>query len=611
MVGRMAGAAGASADEPPLPAYLLTRRRRWCSLIVVCCALAVANGPVLTWQTLVPIMIEDEGVFRSTGHPLYHLDTIFAIGNGLGALTNLPAGMVFDRIGPRKTAIIGALFTSVGLVGLGLCMHNPSLNGGMYFFYPLTTIFAFLNSWGAFAYLWLIPESPALVNACICAAFSLSDCLGLLAAVLHNNHGVSLHAFFFTLGAGAMVTAWVSAMLLPGKEEFLRLAANAKQEQLCVAELAAEAEASAMSEKAAPSVTATASAKARVAAAAEAEAAAAIAAEAEAEAAEAALPRHCSGRAWTACVPALERGLLRDTWACVVLLYPRASLVVLAHLLGLYLLPLSLLLKQYGYYLALFGETTATELVNLFSLLLGVCGAVSVICFGFVADRLGLIRSFVLVDCLALLFAAAVLAPGVAAQATPPQHKKHAHTHTHTSHLHRHPDHARARACMPHIPFRAFPPCTLSSDCGPPRADYGRGAAHLSRQCLLRDGASPRYALCAQRALRHLLGRRLLLPGLLTARAHSVRRRARHIHRFAPARELHLVLPSRREDALRCCAVGVRRRAHRTAPLSLLATAPSAWLASWPATCADDGRRAHGAYGARAHEVAKWRGDER
>ena len=434
MVGRMAGAAGASADEPPLPAYLLTRRRRWCSLIVVCCALAVANGPVLTWQTLVPIMIEDEGVFRSTGHPLYHLDTIFAIGNGLGALTNLPAGMVFDRIGPRKTAIIGALFTSVGLVGLGLCMHNPSLNGGMYFFYPLTTIFAFLNSWGAFAYLWLLPESPALVNACICAAFSLSDCLGLLAAVLHNNHGVSLHAFFFTLGAGAMVTAWVSAMLLPGKEEFLRLAANAKQEQLCVAELAAEAEASAMSEKAAPSVTATASAKARVAAAAEAEAAAAIAAEAEAEAAEAALPRHCSGRAWTACVPALERGLLRDTWACVVLLYPRASLVVLAHLLGLYLLPLSLLLKQYGYYLALFGETTATELVNLFSLLLGVCGAVSVICFGFVADRLGLIRSFVLVDCLALLFAAAVLAPGVAAQATPPQNtqqQKNTHTHTH------------------------------------------------------------------------------------------------------------------------------------------------------------------------------------
>ena len=415
-VDGMAGAAGASADEPPLPAYLLTRPRRWCSLIVVCCALAVANGPVMCWQTLVPIMIEDEGVFRSTGHPLYHLDTIFAIGNGLGALTNLPAGMVFDRIGPRKTAIIGALFTSVGLVGLGLCMRTPSLNGGMYFFYPLTTIFAFLNSWGAFAYLWLLPESPALVNACICAAFSLSDCLGLLAAVLHKNHGVSLHAFFFTLGAGAMVAAWVSAMLLPSKEEFLRLAAHAKQEQLCVAELAAEAEVSVTGEKAAPSVTATASAKARVAAAAAEEEEAATAAEAEAEAAEAALPRHCCGRTWTACVPALERGLLRDTWACVVLLYPRASLVVLAHLLGLYLLPLSLLLKQYGYYLALFGETTATELVNLFSLLLGVCGAVSVICFGFVADRLGLIRSFVLVDCLALLFAAAVLAPGVPAQ---------------------------------------------------------------------------------------------------------------------------------------------------------------------------------------------------
>ena len=218
----MQPASGGPSDPPRVPPYLATKRRRWLSLVVLCAALAVANGPVLCWQTLVPIMVESEGAFR--GHdPIAHLDLIFAIGNGLGSITNLPSGMIYDRIGPRRTAVIGALLTSIGLAGLGLCLQYPWANGGMYVFYPAATIFAFLNSWGAFAYLWLLPESPALVNACICAAFSLSDTLGLVAAQLHRKHGLALHDFFYILGAGAVGAAVVSALLLPGRDEFRRL----------------------------------------------------------------------------------------------------------------------------------------------------------------------------------------------------------------------------------------------------------------------------------------------------------------------------------------------------------------------------------------------------
>ena len=58
---------------------------------------------------------------------------------------------------------------------------------------------------------------------------------------------------------------------------------------------------------------------------------------------------------------------------------------------------------------------------------------------------------------------------------------------------------------------------------------------------------------------------------------------------------------------------GVHRRAHRAAALPALATAPTARHASQPAAYADDGRRAHSAYGARAAAGggAAQRGDER
>ncbi len=321
------------ADATPLPSYLATPRRRWLSLVVVCFALALANGPVMCWQTLTPIMIEAEGAFRSSGKALGHLDAIFAMGNGLGALTNLPTGMIYDRIGPRRTAVIGALGTSVGLAGLGACLQFPAFNYGMYFFYPLATIFAFLNSWGAFAYLWLIPEQPSLVNACICAAFSLSDTLGMIAVQLHQRYGLPLHSFFLLLACGACAAAAVSAMLLPDKREFTRFAAEAKAQMARREGQPAAAEEGKEAEEAG-----------------EAEEAEALRGAAGAD----------EGTRWErsclACAPPPERALLRDTWVCCTALHAKANRVILAHLIGLYLLPMSLMLKQYGYYLALLGE---------------------------------------------------------------------------------------------------------------------------------------------------------------------------------------------------------------------------------------------------------------
>ena len=86
------------------------------------------------------------------------------------------------------------------------------------------------------------------------------------------------------------------------------------------------------------------------------------------------------------------------------------------HLLGLYLLPMALLLKQYGYYLAILGEPAATDLVNLFSLILGLAGAVSVVLFGLVSDAIGVVGSFLFCDVLALAFAVVVLVHDTAAQ---------------------------------------------------------------------------------------------------------------------------------------------------------------------------------------------------
>ena len=383
----------------PVPCYLRSARRRWLSLIVVCFAMAVANGPVMCWQTLMPIMIESEGAFASTGRPLFHLDAVFAVGNGIGALSNLPAGMVYDRIGPRRAAVAGALGTSVGLGGLALCLSFPSLNWGMYIFYPIATVMAFLNSWGAFAYLWLLPEHPSLVNAMVCAAFSLSDTLGMVAVQLHRNYGLPLHAFFVVLACGALLAAVISTLLLPDKHEFTRLAAEAKAHMAL--NLARKADAAGKGAGAAADKEAGGAAPADEAP--------------RGEPPDDDADGRCA-RAALGCLPPTERTLLRDTAACVTLLHPQANRAILAHLLGLYLLPMTLLLKQYGYYLALLGEPDATELVNLFSLILGFCGAASVIGFGLVSDVIGVVGSFVVCDSLALLFAAVVLLRSRAAQ---------------------------------------------------------------------------------------------------------------------------------------------------------------------------------------------------
>ena len=71
---------------------------------------------------------------------------------------------------------------------------------------------------------------------------------------------------------------------------------------------------------------------------------------------------------------------------------------------------------MYDYYLQLFPPATAVTLVNIFSLIYGLGGAVAVVTFGLVADRLDVRASFLFLDALALVFAVAVVSPSFGLQ---------------------------------------------------------------------------------------------------------------------------------------------------------------------------------------------------
>jgi len=74
------------------------------------------------------------------------------------------------------------------------------------------------------------------------------------------------------------------------------------------------------------------------------------------------------------------------------------------------------LLEQFKFYRVLFSDDVATDLVELYGIVLGGGGAACALTLGLAADFLGTFRTLALVDALALVFAVAVALPSYACQ---------------------------------------------------------------------------------------------------------------------------------------------------------------------------------------------------
>ena len=143
-------AAEMAADD--LPCHLRTRARRWASLVALCVLSSLASGPIASWPTLEPILIA-EGVFAGPRQK-QSLNQVYSIAVGLAAVACVPAGILFDRLGPRFVGVFGALMTALSMVGVVVALRVPSLNWLLFVAFPSATLFGYMNLWCCYAYLW-------------------------------------------------------------------------------------------------------------------------------------------------------------------------------------------------------------------------------------------------------------------------------------------------------------------------------------------------------------------------------------------------------------------------------------------------------------------------
>jgi len=307
----------------------------------------LASGPLQSWNTLEPILMQ-MGVFEGAGQQ-GQLTEVFSIAVGFAAGGSCVGGLIYDRIGPKLTATFTAAVASVLLLMLCASVSIRSLNWTIYVVYPLLTLVGNCNTFGMTAWLWLLPGSQNTVAAMMVSVTALSDSLVLLLVWAHDSYGVPLSVSFATMAALSLLTALVEFLLVPSKEENLKLAALVIEEKFKRQEAAGAS---------------------YMYAAMDAE-----------EAAE------FEGRGDQACCCEAECAAVRNVSTIALRLYPTANVLHTVFLILLYMCTVWPSLVMYEYYVALVGEPRATQLVNLYAGLYGIGGALAAFLFGIVMDH--------------------------------------------------------------------------------------------------------------------------------------------------------------------------------------------------------------------------------
>jgi MFS family permease len=343
--------------------------RRWISLLAVCILTSVPSGPVVSWPTLEPILIE-EGVFSGPDQQK-DLSTVYSISAGTMMIASFVAGIAYDRFGPRVMAVGGTLLAAASLIGMSVALSNRNLNGLLFVFYPLATFFGQSNVFGCYAWLWLLPRSQNTVNSLAAAVQTLSDSIALVAVYLHSSqqYRLSMQTFFASLAVFALLACAVLTILVPSFADNRRYTRAGLQMMGAANAEAADA----------------GGADAGVAGAG-------IAASVPSS-------RSCCAR---------ECALCRDSVAAAGL-HRGTSIAFLLYCMLTWLFFLYPSVQMYPFYEALLGTRQATRLVDIFALIYGLGGAVAVVAFGRLVDSVGVRRVLYWTNVSSALFLAALL----------------------------------------------------------------------------------------------------------------------------------------------------------------------------------------------------------
>lgn len=348
--------------------YLRTTGRKWGALVVVAFVSCFSQIPIMAWQTLQPLMLDD-GAFQcgagdTREQAMAQLDVIFNVGLGLSAVAQLSQGLLFDAIGPRMLGVTSAICTVIGYFVLALALHYPCSYPGVIWISLLSFIAAPAQVLASNAYLYLLPENAFAVSAITNSAFVVAQAFGLAGGIMHAS-GLTSYLFFYVMSAITSIAIGVFYWLVPSQDDFSALQSE---------ELAKQA-------------------------------------------GTVAGPPHKQERSLSHAIDQVWSSL-RDagTLVCCSPSFGCSGAVLVFHIFVLYMQQTFFLIEQFHYYDALFDEGSANNLVDLYAFIFAATGVPISILYGAIADMTPMWATVVSWDALALLFCVTTIVPTLWAQ---------------------------------------------------------------------------------------------------------------------------------------------------------------------------------------------------
>ncbi len=228
-------------EPDALPWFLKTETRCWASFLVLCLFTSFAQGPIMTFQLLEPIMLNDGAYLcdedSTTATATDHLNSILSVALGVQAIAMLFLGIFFDAIGPRTLAVCACLISAGAFALLGLTLKSPcDIGSGWLWTFVVVFTSSQVQSFALYSYLYVLPN-PFMVSALVNCCYVLADVYGTILGYLHasapDEPRLSSWAFFYYLGVSTLLSAIVCWLLLPSRQAFAAItrAAIAKQQE--------------------------------------------------------------------------------------------------------------------------------------------------------------------------------------------------------------------------------------------------------------------------------------------------------------------------------------------------------------------------------------------
>ena len=208
-----------SIDLKPISKRFRKPWSRIATLAIVFVGSCFASGPVTSWPTFEPLLGKYHVLGSTVNMTSPALSEVYVLGQGMLSVLGLPMGVVYDTIGPDKTAALGGTLSVIGLVSMAFCITRPEYNWWLYWAYPVTVGGGGFCSYSVLGFMWLMPKHQTLIGSLLGASYSVSDAFALVGVGLIAGSVLTLPQFFYWLGAVGGLSGLLCWALSPNFHE--------------------------------------------------------------------------------------------------------------------------------------------------------------------------------------------------------------------------------------------------------------------------------------------------------------------------------------------------------------------------------------------------------